>query len=473
MMVCEADMKRKLDAATSVLVALLLLPAAARADEPASLRQFSTALSQLADRVSPAVVQIVVSGYGLSATDEQRTDAAFVARQRGIGSGVIVDPSGYIVTNAHVVQGAQRIQVLLASTSSGRARRDSMKKGVFTARVIGIHQESDLAVLKIDAQGLPALPLRDIAPVKQGELVFAIGSPQGLASSMSMGVVSAPAREPDLDVPMLFVQTDAPINPGNSGGPLVNVDGEIVGINTFILSRSGGSHGLGFAIPARVVSFVYEGLRKNGRVDRIELGVGAQGISPALADGLGLARDWGVVISDVAPRGPADVAGLRCGDIVDFVDGRPIDSAASLLVALYRHTGGRPVEVVVLRGRERLTVRVSAAERGGAMDAIDAPDLERQVVARLGIVAVPVDEKLQQVARLRERGGLLVAARTLDSTSVESGLLQGDVIHSFNRAAIDSVDGLRSAIDERKPGEAVVLQIERSGRFHYLYFAME
>src|SRR3954470_1363471 len=177
----RSPMKRKLDAAASVFIALLLLPAVARGGEPVSLRQFSTALSQLADKVSPAVVQIVVSGYGLSATDEQRTDAAFVTRQHGIGSGVIVDPSGYIVTNAHVVQGAQRIQVLLASTSSAMTRRESMKKGVFTARVIGIHQESDLAVLKIDAQGLPALPLRDTA-VKQGELVFAIGSPQGLAS---------------------------------------------------------------------------------------------------------------------------------------------------------------------------------------------------------------------------------------------------------------------------------------------------
>jgi serine protease Do len=348
-----------------------------------------------------------------------------------------------------------------------------MKKGVFTARVIGIHQESDLAVLKIDAQGLPALELRD-TPVKQGELVFAIGSPQGLASSMSMGIVSAPAREPDLDVPMVFVQTDAPINPGNSGGPLINADGEVVGINTFILSRSGGSHGLGFAISARVAGFVYEGLRKNGRVERIELGLGAQGISPALAEGLGLARDWGVVISDVAPRGPADVAGLRSGDIVDMVDGQPVDSAASLLVALYRHTGGRPVEVAALRGRERLTVRVAATERNGAMEAgAGAADLEKNVVARLGILAVPVDEKLQQIARLREPSGVLVAARTLDSTSVDSGLLQGDVIHALNRARIDSVDGLRRAMDERKAGDAVVLQIERSGRFHYLYFAME
>jgi len=463
-------MKTRL-AATAFL--LLLSPFVARAGEPVSLRQFSGALSQLADKVSPAVVQIVVSGYGPSAADDLRTDAALVARRRAIGSGVIVDPAGYIVTNAHVVQGAQRIQVLLPKAGSARAQREAVKKGVFKARLVGIHQESDLAVLKIDAQGLPALALRD-APVQQGELVFAVGSPQGLASSMTMGIVSAPAREPEPDVPLLYIQTDAPINPGNSGGPLVNADGEVVGINTFILSKSGGSDGLGFAIPARVVSFVYQGLRKNGGLQRIELGITGQGISPDLADGLGLERDWGVVISDVVPRGPGDVAGLQRRDIVDMVDGRPVDNAAGLMAALYRHTGGRPVEIVVLRGRERLTVRVLATERTDPMAGIaDAADPDEALVGRLGVLAVPVDRKIQQVAGLREPGGLLIVARTLDATSVDSGLVPGDVIHALNRAAIDSIGGLRHAIDARKPGDAVVLEIERFGRFQYLHFEME
>jgi len=254
----------------------------------------------------------------------------------------------------------------------------------------------------------------------------------------------------------------------------VNADGEVVGINTFILSKSGGSDGLGFAIPARVVSFVYQGLRKNGGLQRIELGITGQGISPDLADGLGLERDWGVVISDVVPRGPGDVAGLQRRDIVDMVDGRPVDNAAGLMAALYRHTGGRPVEVVVLRGRERLTVRVLATERSDPMAGIaDAADPDEALVGRLGVLAVPVDRKIQQVAGLREPGGLLIVARTLDATSVDSGLLPGDVIHALNRAAIDSIGGLRHAIDERKPGDAVVLEVERSGRFQYLHFEME
>jgi len=462
--------------ATSAVAASLavLLHSPARADGPGSLRQLSNAMSQLADKVSPAVVQVVVSGYGPTSGDESHAEAAFIARQRGVGSGIIVDPAGYIITNAHVVQGAQRLLVLLASTSSAQARRQAMKKGVYKARMVGVHQESDLAVLKIDAEKLPSISLRDLAPVKQGELVFAVGSPHGLASSISMGVVSAPAREPDLDVPMLFVQTDAPINPGNSGGPLVNADGEVVGINTFILSRSGGSQGLGFAIPANVVRFVYEGLRNKGRVDRVELGLSVQGITPALAEGLRLDRDWGVVISDLAPGAPAEIAGLRRADIVDVVDGRPIDSSASLLVALYRHVDARQVQVEVLRGRERLAFQVSAAERRRPMEEIlDIHDPSKNLVRRLGILCVDVDDRVRKVVPLREPSGVLVAARTLDGTSVDSGLIQGDVVHALNGDPIDSVEGLRRAVKARNPGEPVVLQIERSGRFQYLHFEME
>src|SRR2546430_12220452 len=208
--------------------AALLFPAFARAAEPGSsavvlgggvLRQVSGALSQLAARVSPAVVQILVTGYGPIPGEDGRADTAYIVRQHGVGSGVIVDPNGYVITNAHVVHGAQRIVVVLpATTAGGTARQSGTKKGVYEARVVGTHSESDLAVLKIEAIGLPALTLRDSAAVKQGELVFAIGSPQGLASTVTFRILSATARQTGVDAPMLFIQTDAPINPGNSCG---------------------------------------------------------------------------------------------------------------------------------------------------------------------------------------------------------------------------------------------------------------
>ena len=461
--------------------AALLLPAVSRAAEPGSsavvsggggmLRQFSGALSQLAARVSPAVVQILVTGYGPIPGEDGRADTAYIVRQHGVGSGVIVDPAGYVITNAHVVHGAQRIVVVLpATTAGGTARQSGTKKGVYEARVVGTHTESDLAVLKIEAAGLPALGLRDNAQVKQGELVFAIGSPQGLASTVTLGIISATARQTELDAPMLFIQTDAPINPGNSGGPLVNADGEVVGINTFILSRSGGSQGLGFAIPAPVVRFVYDGLRKRGHVNRIELGIAAQGITPVLASGLGLARDWGVVISDVLPGGPAEEAGLQAGDIIDAVDGRQIDSLSGLTTAEYVAKGTH-LEVRALRGAQQMKLQVRGVENNHPMDeVVDYGSLEKHLVRRLGILGIEVDEKVRQLVHLRKPNGVIVAGRTLDASGLDTGLQPGDTIHALNRVAIESVEDLRRAVKDHKGGEPIVLQIEREGRFRYLFF---
>jgi serine protease Do len=462
--------------------AAMLFPALSRAAEPGSsavagtsmLRQLSGAFAQLAARVSPAVVQILVTGYGPVPGEDGRADTAYIVRQHGVGSGVIVDPAGYIVTNAHVVHGAQRIVVVLpASTAGGTPRQAGTRKGVYEARVVGTHAESDLAILKIDAAGLPALALRDNTPVKQGELVFAIGSPQGLASSVTLGVISATARQTEIDAPMLFIQTDAPINPGNSGGPLVNADGEVVGINTFILSRSGGSQGLGFAIPAPVVRFVYDGLRKRGHVNRVEFGIAAQGITPVLASGLGLERDWGVVISDVIPGSPAEEAGLREGDIIDAVDGRQIDSLSGLTAAQYVAKGTH-LEVRVLRGGQQVKLQVRGVEHNHPMDeVVDYGSLEKHLVRRLGILGIEVDDKVRQLVRLRKPTGVIVAGRTLDASGLDTGLQPGDTIHALNRAPIESVEDLRHAVKDRKVGEAVVLQIEREGRFRYLFFETE
>src|SRR5438132_907251 len=254
-----------------MLVCVVLVPAftcaaeAGRAEdrETGVLRQMNGALSQLAGRIAPAVVQIVVTGYGIASSEDGRAAEVVVARQRVAGSGVIVDPNGYILTNAHVVQGAERILVVPPSPPAGWPREQVLhRRPNYRARLVGMHAESDLAVLKIDATGLPALTIRSTPGVAQGELVFAVGAPQGLASTITMGIVSSAARQINGDSRFLFIQTDAPINPGNSGGPLVNADGEVVGINTFIVSGSGGTQGLGFAIPGDVARVVYEGVRR-------------------------------------------------------------------------------------------------------------------------------------------------------------------------------------------------------------------
>ena len=209
---------------------------------------------------------------------------------------------------------------------------------IVEARVIGTAPEVDLALLKVDAPDLPSLPLANYDSLRQGELVFAFGSPEGLRNSVTMGVVSAVARQPDADHPKVYIQTDAPINHGNSGGPLVNVSGELVGINTFILSESGGSQGLGFAIPSALVNVVYRQLLAYGHLQQGQIGANLQTITPDLARGLDLAQDWGLIVSDLLPDGPAELAGLKVKDIILKIDGRPMDNLPLLSFSLYQGT---------------------------------------------------------------------------------------------------------------------------------------
>ncbi|MGA9899269.1 MAG: trypsin-like peptidase domain-containing protein [Terriglobales bacterium] len=439
------------------------------------LQQMNSALQTLVARISPAVVQIQVTGYG--ALDENKSsETALIARQHAIGSGVIVDPDGYIITNAHVVQGARRIRVVLPMPSPEVPTVTPIgREHVFDAKIIGVHKETDLALLKIDQKGLPTLELGNGRRIHQGELVVALGSPEGLENSVTMGVVSSVGRQPDPDRPMVYIQTDAPINPGNSGGPLVDMDGYVVGINTMILSQGGGSEGLGFAIPARVVRFVYESLRKYGHVHRVEIEAAAQNITPALAEGLGLSQSYGVVISDLTPGGPAEAAGLKIGDIVVTADERRIDTLPGLTAAMYLHPLDEVMKLVILRGTQRKTLEVPVLEHRDPMDKIvDAIDPEKSVVRRLGILAVDLDPQLKSVVGdLRISSGVVVVARTADLLGPETDLRTGDVIHSVNSVSIDSLDSLRARLREIKPGAPVVLQVERDSKLEWVAFEME
>ncbi|MBV9727512.1 MAG: trypsin-like peptidase domain-containing protein [Gammaproteobacteria bacterium] len=443
-------------------------PIASRA--PDTLRQFNASLVALTNRVSPAVVQIMVNGYGPAGEEADRFN---VSHQRRIGSGVIVDSDGYILTNVHVIEGAQRIRVSL-SEPSGTSPLDMPalgKRRVLDAALVGVHKQSDIALLKVEARGLPALPLAANRPVYPGECVLAIGSPDGLQGSVTMGIVSSVWRQPDPDVPMVYIQTDASINPGNSGGPLIDLDGSVIGLNTFIMSKGGGSEGLGFAVPARIVRFVYDNLRKYGFVQRAEIGAGAQEITPTLAAGLGLARDWGVLISDVVPGGPGAAAGLQVQDIVDAVDERPVAGVPGFAAALYLHPPDEDLKLEVVRGAKRISLRVPAMQhRDEGYDLADFID-PRNAMEGLGVFMIDLNDRLRSpFGPTRKSSGALVVARSPGLNVYTSELRPGDIIHQVNQQSVASVQQVRSVLQPMRPGQSVVLQIERAGQMQYIAF---
>jgi len=246
-------------------------------------------------------------------------------------------------------------------------------------------------------------------------------------------------------------------------------------LNTFILSEGGGSEGLGFAIPARIVGFVYKNLRKYGHVHRTEIQVSAQTVTPTLAAGLGLAQNWGVVISDVVPKGPADVAGLKVQDVVLAIDGRPILGLPGLTAALYLHPADQVVRIDVLRGNQKISVNVPAFEEQEKEDHLaDFIDPNNRI-GRLGVYVMDLDDQLRSAisSEVRIPSGVVVLGQSLDLNALTSNLHAGDIIHALNRVSIQSVDQLRSALRGLKPGDPVVLQIERLGQLQYVDFEME
>jgi serine protease Do len=465
------------------LAAMCCMAVPARADENIHadsiglLNRLSDSVQSLAGRVSPSVVKIIVTRYGPQEESRLGETNLVFGKQQSVGSGVIVDENGFIVTNAHVVAGAQSIRVSV----SPRAAQSPMKQvaqpytAPYTATLIGIFKEADLALLKIDGEGLPALPFANYELLRQGQVVFAFGSPGGLENSMSMGVVSAVARQPDRDSPFTYIQTDAPINPGNSGGPLVNANGQLAGINTFILSQSGGSEGIGFAIPSALVNATYRQLRKYGHMHRPEIGVSLQTITPPLAAALGLPRTSGVVISDVFPGSAAEGAGLKIKDVVLAVDNWSVDSLPGFLAGMFEHSENGRVQVHVLRGREELTLDVAAADTEHTVDRLsEFSDPVRNLIPRLGVLVVGIDRRTQaMVGKLRIGYGVIVAGRAEDPSRVEIGLQAGDVIHALNGSPIATVEALQSAAARIQRGDPVALDIEREGKLLYLAFEME
>ena len=441
-----------------------------------ALRKLNESVDALIKKVSPSVVQILVTGYGPLEDAERGNTTAVIGRQRAIGSGFVIDPSGYIVTNAHVVKGAQRVQVVLppANADGSLDAALSTRTILMPARIVGVSSEIDLALIKVDADNLPALALATYRKLGQGEIVFAFGSPGGLRNTVTMGVVSAVARQTEPDSPMIYIQTDAPINPGNSGGPLVNVDGEVVGVNTFILSQSGGNEGLGFAIPSNVVNIAFRQLLKFGHLHRAEIGIGIQTITPSMAAALRLPRTYGVVVSDVLPGSPAEAAGVHIGDVLAGVDGKAADSLPLVAFHFYLLETGDKVRLDILRGNDRLVFNVPVMEPPRDMDQITGlADTEKNLVPALGILGLEIDKRIASViAELRDPFGIIVAARSAGA-GVEVPLNAGDVIRTLNGQPMTTLERLRSALKALPPGAPIALQIQRDQKLLFISFTLD
>ena len=374
-------------------------------------------------------------------------------RGGGTGSGFIITEDGYVVTNHHVVEGADSVIVRLSD------RRE------FDAEVIGTDQRSDLALLRVDADGLPFLRLGKSEDLKVGQWVLAIGSPFGLDYSVTAGIVSAKGRSLPTEsgenyVP--FIQTDVAINPGNSGGPLFNLRGEVVGVNSQIFTRSGGSIGLSFAIPSKVVTNIIKQLRSNGVVVRGWLGVSIQNVDRTLAESFGLDRPRGALIAQVGDDTPAERAGLEAGDIIIAVDDAQIDVSADLPHVIGLLAPGDEVDVRVIRdGVEAKIEVVIGALEADEIASVSAASVEPGTVSLLGMTVKELEPSDEPAPTLR--GGVMVAAVEPDSPAYEAGVRAGDVITRFGRSAISRLSDMEAAADRVEAGDSVSVRLIRQG----------
>lgn len=367
-------------------------------------------------------------------------------RTHSLGSGFIIREDGYVVTNNHVVDGATEIAVKL---SDGRE---------FPAKIVGRDEKTDLALLKIEAKGLPVLPFGDSDKLQVGEPVMAIGNPFGLEGTVTTGIVSAEGRVIGEGPYDDFIQTDASINPGNSGGPLVNTAGQVVGIDTAIFSQSGGSVGIGFAIPINMAKTILPQLEAKGHVTRGWLGVSIQPVTPELAKAMQLPKEEGALVAQVLPDSPAQKAGLQAGDVIVEYDGHAIAKAEDLP----RLVAGTPVEqtatMKVLRDGKPLTVTARIAEMPESQKMAEATSPARE---RLGLAVQPLTPALAKQLGVPDTGGLVVAGVKDGSPAAEAGIQSGDVIVQVNRKPTRTVAEFRQALAAQKPGEPTLLQIHR------------
>ena len=361
---------------------------------------------------------------------------------RGQGSGFIVSGDGYIVTNAHVVENADIVTVRMTD------RRE------YKAKVVGTDKQTDIAVLKIDAQSLPTVKLGRSADVNVGEWVVAIGSPFGFENSVSAGIMSAKSRSlPDASYTQ-FLQTDVAVNPGNSGGPLFNLAGEVIGINSQIYSRTGGFQGISFAIPIETALSVKDQIVKHGKVTRGRIGVTVQDVNATLAESFRLDRPRGALVSSVEPGAPGEKAGLQVGDIITKYDGKPIERSSDLPVLVAEVTGDRRVPIEVWRDRKPVALAVGTTQN--QPEKVAANDEESAAPAgRLGVAVRP----LEPSERSQVKGGTGVVVEQVTGAARRAGIRRGDVLISFNGAPLKSAEDLRDRV--AKAGKSAALLVQR------------
>jgi len=402
----------------------------------------------IVDKVAPAVVKIEITATRRSAAMEGLPDSLrqFFGNQfggmlpprsmgpqveHGLGSGVVITKDGYILTNNHVVDGAKEVKVTL---TDGRE---------FTAKVIGRDPKTDIAVVKIDADNLPVVPLADSSKVKVGDVVLAVGNPFGVGQTVTEGIVSAKNRgNMGIEDYEDFIQTDAAINPGNSGGALVDIDGRLIGINTAILSDSGGSQGVGFAVPSDLARTVMESLVKNGHVTRGYIGVMIQSITPALAQEFNLKAPTGALIGDVVANGPADQAGFKDGDVVTEFNGQKITDSRQLQLTVAETSPGSKVTVKILRDGDSKTLEVTVKQLPGTGSVADAGSQNGNDTGTLNGVGVgDLDPKTREQFHIPDTvHGAVVTQVEPGSAAAEAGLKTGDVIESINRHPVKTAD---------------------------------
>ncbi len=423
--------------------------------------RMATGFTEVAKAVTPAVVNITRAAEETPRTSRGLHDRfqdrhtpfdPWGPRREGMGSGVIVSQDGYILTNNHVVEGAHEVTVTLPD------------KREFKGTIVGRDQHTDLAVVKIDARNLPSVAWGDSSRLQVGEPVLAVGTPFGLTSTVTQGIVSALGRgRMGITQYEDFIQTDAAINPGNSGGALVNTNGELVGINTAIFSRSGGYQGIGFAVPTSMAKPVYESLVKTGKVVRGYLGVGIQDVTKDLAESFGLKESKGALVGEVKEGSPADRGGLKRGDVIIGYRGSTVEDPLALQRMVTKTAVGTDSTITVVRNGKERDLTVTIREQPGSMRMARA-DRDQGGHALAGLAVKDLDPRTARRLGLSgETDGIVVVAVEPGSGADRAGLTRGDVIREINRKPVDSVREFERIASDLEKDQRVLLFISRRG----------